>query len=1046
MVMQQLAALAERIQNLRKDLVQMKLVPETELPAIIDMDSANAENLNKQLRGSILRLSPSSGTKYLIVPATANPVSGLGTAPKLQVAKKWDQLGSPQTVGVAELCIQGLDGALLGILSLPTAAGAAAGELKIGALAAKIEPPAASGGSTVQSVSIVAGGSTVEKTVAEAVQALGLQWRPWAGRPGGLAAIPSHADLVPLATADPTILTADAVVGPSASVGNAGLLARAALSNLELLDSSGETTVKQIAGFLTAAAGLEQAAPMVAVVLAAPHDSSSEVKKLAASYAVEFRRHCLDLAAALPPTVMHAVMTDRQALTNIGFTPNGRQMGEALARVAAAEAAANTLLPPSLPSAAPVLACAVPAPAAAGPAAAPAAAAMPGVGATSTDPLMACLSGLSLAPAIRAAVMAAMAPAGVGAAPSVGMAPNPNLHFAELRPAGADGLSDAEVLGELGGVLTPSVSKPHAISALAAELAVQRGAAPASTLFSGGSAAAMEQAADDYEHLVVKAGLSFEGRPASWVAATERLHRVVLAAGRAPAGGSGGRGGGSEAAKRARSALDDEDVQPGWFKPCQSAGKATAYAAAGDLLTPLADTSFARSEAVAVKPSEAIEKVRRLVDMPGDVGEGAAAFIFSDGTVSGAAPKAGIASSVHDARSSLREYIITQIELVVRESRVDAVSQEIAALAEAILVKRAYQVKKAAAGEAEVVMDSSCLYPLAVYLLGGTPPERSGSFTEREILFQGRWGTREGQQSIIDVPVAMLNLSRLLGAVDALAGGGPLGVAQADAASDGFGLTELARSACGKLEPAKVDELMKDLFMRAHGQAARRRTRAGPPIDWPALVAEARQRKVEPLIAEQRSEHASRRIHQEEVAAAARAAGRKSPLGRGEEEGGGNPAGSPSKRAKKKEEFVAAQKAAKEAAKNAKSAAAVLAAGAPAPVAGAAAAAPAGAAAASAALKADSIDALTDKQGHKGAVEVLQRLYVKEHPDRRTREQQPCPFFAIRGSCRDGPNGGCVQCSESAKLAAGDKPPPFTAEMLGVVKAACTARVQKAFK
>ena len=59
MVMQQLAALAQKIQDLRKELVQKKLAPETGLPAIIDKDSANVENLNRQLRGSILRLSPS---------------------------------------------------------------------------------------------------------------------------------------------------------------------------------------------------------------------------------------------------------------------------------------------------------------------------------------------------------------------------------------------------------------------------------------------------------------------------------------------------------------------------------------------------------------------------------------------------------------------------------------------------------------------------------------------------------------------------------------------------------------------------------------------------------------------------------------------------------------------------------------------------------------------------------------------------------------------------------------------------------------------------
>lgn len=100
-----------------------------------------------------------------------------------------------------------------------------------------------------------------------------------------------------------------------------------------------------------------------------------------------------------------------------------------------------------------------------------------------------------------------------------------------------------------------------------------------------------------------------------------------------------------------------------------------------------------------------------------------------------------------------------------------------------------------------------------------------------------------------------------------------------------------------------------------------------------------------------------------------------------------------------------------------------------------------------------SIAVLASKEAHDGAVEALAQLYIARNPSRVQREQQPCPFVAIRhgaGSdalCKEGQKEGfgkCAQCKGWAATAR-DKRVPFHADDVAKVKAACVARLQGQF-
>ena len=557
-------------------------------------------------------------------------------------------------------------------------------------------------------------------------------------------------------------------------------------------------------------------------------------------------------------------------------------------------------------------------------------------------------------------------------------------------------------------------------------------AAPVTSVFCASNDARAEAAIIDWLALYAEgtgpAGsmVAFDQPPVAWHAAAQRMTAVVEAARRAKAAHDSG----MAAPSHTGGPTGDDTFKAGWFKPVPTAGRVDlGFAAGGDMLTPLSTVEFARAESIATRGDTPLAEVRRLCNMPGAIGAGCFAYIFSAGCAKGAVPK-GIAASVVDARYQLLAWLEAKLEACVGEKRVDAVAEKITALASAIVAVRATKDSK--------VDEATCLYPLATHLLGGTPPAEEDG-TNNDTVGQGTWGVRTGLQSAVDIPAAMAVLSRLLAAVHGLAGGGVMGKAGLAPGADGFGLTAMAKRACGSLDPDKVEEAMNDLFLRAQGGLARLRTRNDvAKLNWPELVEGLLKRKIVPLITEQRAEGAVARGLQ-----AARASGRKSPR----LDDDGDDVGSAkkiSKRAQKKLDFVEKKKQ-------------ELAAGKTTPVTKPKAAAPK---ASDDAIKVPGLDlapssitCLASKANHNGAVEALSKMYVARNPERALREQQPCPFVAIRHGtnassdevCKDGAEPGkCAQCDGWKNTPTADRV-PYKACDVAAVKAACQPNIQKIF-
>ena len=369
------------------------------------------------------------------------------------------------------------------------------------------------------------------------------------------------------------------------------------------------------------------------------------------------------------------------------------------------------------------------------------------------------------------------------------------------------------------------------------------------------------------------------------------------------------------------------------------------------------------------------------------------------------------------------------------DKRIDAVADRITALGNAIICIRATKDGK--------VDEASSLYPLATFLLGGTlPADEDG--TDHDTVGQGTWGVRTGPQSVVDIPTAMAALARLLAAVHGLAGGGAMGSKGLVAGADGFGLTAMAKRACGSLGPDKVEEAMGDIFARAQNVLARARTRHDAPrLDWPELVESLLKRKIMPLIHEQRAEGAVARLMPA-------ASGRKSP--RRDADDDDDDDGAPkkvSKRAQKKLDFIEGKKAAAAGAKatGQKGTTATKPKAATKPAADDAVKVP------GLDLTPLSISCLASKSLHNGVVEALTKYYIHRNPTRLSREQQPCPFVAIRHGtsadsdevCKDGgARGKCAQCDGWKDTPKADRV-PFDPRDVAAVKVACTPNIQKIF-
>ena len=225
-----------------------------------------------------------------------------------------------------------------------------------------------------------------------------------------------------------------------------------------------------------------------------------------------------------------------------------------------------------------------------------------------------------------------------------------------LRPHGAlcDELgvrvTDTEVLEKIGSALGTTVD------VMAKELAVARGfAAPVTSVFCASNDARAEAAIIDwlalYAEVTGPAGsmVAFDQPPVAWHAAAQRMTAVVEAARRAKAAHDSG----MAAPSHTGGPTGDDTFKAGWFKPVPTAGRIDlGFAAGGDMLTPLSTVEFARAESIATRGDTPLAEVRRLCNMPGAIGAGCFAYIFSAGCAKGAVPK-GIAASVVDARYQL---------------------------------------------------------------------------------------------------------------------------------------------------------------------------------------------------------------------------------------------------------------------------------------------------------------------------------------------------------------------------------------------------------
>merc|ERR1712086_946698 len=139
---------------------------------------------------------------------------------------------------------------------MPTAAGAHAGSLLLGDIAATISPGAL--GEAIDKVSVSAAGASIAKSIAQVMTEMKVEWQTWRGESGGKAATPKGDGLPSLtdiytANLSPADLLAG--LGPAAQVA----VADAAFKGLGLMSGTDPVSPFAIASFLTAMADVPEA-------------------------------------------------------------------------------------------------------------------------------------------------------------------------------------------------------------------------------------------------------------------------------------------------------------------------------------------------------------------------------------------------------------------------------------------------------------------------------------------------------------------------------------------------------------------------------------------------------------------------------------------------------------------------------------------------------------------------------------------------------------------------------------------------------------------
>ena len=1037
---------------------------EANVQAVIDNKLSDGEQ-SALLRGSIIRVKKDDVTKMYYADRKAVFKSTGAGSPTLTVSDTWGGAATAKRLDK----LGTIEAAMLGVVSEPSAGDQVdpRSQHKLRELLATIAPGAA--GETIDKIALTMANSTKPKKIDEVAGHLDLKWVPWDGEMGGLQSLLVGDGLPDKATIDSTSLDVGPflMVLPEAS----RPMAVVALKSIGLVNAEGEVTAADLGAFLASVAGLPEAKHIFGAGFAV-QDGTTEPGQVAAALGVEAGGLFASIAALTDVHIVTKVREQMDPIIALGMDSGGEQIGLALAaevnrkellakgareREAASRVPAGDFTGNGVSGGG------------GGGGGATAGAGggggndgnngdgdggSGGAGGDGGGGAGGLTTGGQLN-ADHAQARALLSRMGIGEDVLAAVSDGVEKIAAEATSRGIVGSALRPLVPELAGhVAEGEVLKliARAVNAEPAdifrEFAETRGIAAApSSIFEVGGEAGVRAAVIDWAAILNHSELQFDTQPSDWAAAAVRVRTVLDAYRRAvQTGGAPPRS--TKAAGGVASVHDNmgsdahEDNRSGLFKAAQAASKADkAQAVSGEMISPLANLTFAKQQAVATKGRTAVLEVKRLCELEGEVGEACRAYIYSNGFVTGPMPK-GICAVVVDARSWLLSEITDQSEQIVTPKRLPEVAEKVEAFANAVLCMRALSKD----GKLE---EATSLYCLAVYLLGGTPPAEEHG-TDSDLVGRGTWGSREGRQSVIDIPLAMFHLARILAMVHGKAGGGTFRATTGAASAahfDGLGLTTVARHACGSLSPEKVDETFKDLFLRAQNMAARIRSRKGaPPMDWVGLISEVVARKITPLIQEQRAEGAVER-------ASAQLARPKSPR-RGD---GDDDDDKTVKKGKKKEgenTFVEKKKLAREKAKEDKKAAA-LAAGTTAANALSAAAVlaktPAAVAGGALTLAPGSISCLASKANHNGAVEALAGLYTARNPDRRQREQQPCPFVGIRkGPDSDevctagGTPGSCAQC-DGWKATPVAQRVPFLPTEIAAVKAACTPKVQAIF-
>ena len=1026
------------------------------IPAMIDK-TLNDEEQQEKLRGSIIKTQLAGVEKLFAVPAGGKvwETTRAGVQ-KIAVIDKWS--GAVALKKLSELGT--LQAWWEGAITFPDGAGSRAGLLEVGGMKVSVLPGAE--GANIDSVNMLNSGVVTTVGLDNLMTQLEHDWQPCDGLLGGLAGFPAGDGLPDKTVVDTDVGLASVLAGMSQAQ---AALAAAAFKAIGLVSAADEASPARLGGFLAAAAGEPAAGALFAVGLATG-DGDTARREAGQAVGKDAIKLLQRIAAQLNAGLVEDVAKRVEPLTRLNVQVGGQHIGNALS--VAVLAAGGSGAPAAAGGGAQTGA-------ATGAAAAAAAAALgeggeggpapppPGAGGGGLPPEAArdIIATLQLDPEVEREVRESVRRGQEKAAQrSSGRA----VTFVHLQPAGAPIVSDTEVIKAISRATGNTVKETAA--ALEAERAVKHLTGSIFKMDDDDSHAeaavldlAMLQktAAEAAPERFGPEALVRRGRPADWKEAARRVHEIIQEARREMAARAA-----AKSAASSTAGADDRNIA-GMFKSATAAKLTEKHPTSVDsaMLTPIAKSAFARQEEVATKGANPVLEAQRLCALPGELGEATRAFMFSDGSVRGAMPK-GIVISVVDAREKLHRWIMGQLETVVGTRRVPEASDAIDRLATAILTIRARTTT------GEPADDEHHIFPLAVKLLGGTPPEEDLDGTEDDTIGEGTWGTTLGNQSRVDVPTAMGHLAYILAAVHGTVGGGEIGKAAAgrasafgpSATSDGLGLTNLARRACGRLTDEKVIQTFRGVFADAQHAMVRMRTRPGEgPVNLVAIIGNAGRRRIDPLVDELRAENAvGRAIAKHEGggrgagggAGGGGGGGRKSPRpDDGGEDGGVTPG---SKRAKKRVEFVEKQQAARAEKAAAKEAAATQRAANSAAAGAVLAGAPTGSGGGFS-FAPGSIAVLASKEAHDGAVEALAQLYIARNPSRVQREQQPCPFVAIRhgaGSdalCKEGQKEGfgkCAQCKGWAATAR-DKRVPFHADDVAKVKAACVARLQGQF-